>query len=174
MFEGARRRRNRLRLRGYDYSSAGAYFVTIVTEGRLCMFGEVVAGEMRLNEAGEAVRQGWESLEERYRHVALDAFVVMPNHLHGVVVIDDSGAESSTLRKPLGRLVGSFKTIMTQRVNDVLGTRGKRLWQRNFYEHVVRGQEDLDRIRDYIVGNPAAWDRDEENPDVVGLRRGRA
>ena len=174
MFEGQRRRKNRLRLEGYDYSDAGAYFVTVVTQGRVCLFGDVVDGEMRLNEAGEVVRQGWQSLAGRYGHVGLDAYVVMPNHLHGVVVLDDGGSESLELRKPLGRLIGSFKTITTQRVNDILGTRDRRLWQRNFYEHVVRDEEDLDRIRDYIAGNPAGWDKDEENPDVAAFRWGRA
>ncbi len=182
-------RRRSIRLKGDDYSSPGAYFVTIVVQERLCLFGDVVDGEMRLNEAGGIIVEMWNWMAERYSYVELDAYVVMPNHLHGVVVLTDEvwhggGGDVSAgenagrrgvsrnaptglgarKRKTLGRLVGAFKTVSTKRINEMRGTQGERLWQRDFYERVIRDDRELDLIREYIEGNPAGWDRDEENP----------
>ena len=164
-------RRRSIRLQGYDYSRPGVYFVTIVTQGRLCLFGEVVDGQMVLNDAGRIVVDAWEWLGVRHGYVDLDAYVVMPNHLHGIIVITDRGWGCSEMapsarRKSLGRLVGAFKTVSTNRVNAARGRPGDRLWQRNYYEHVVRNDAALERIRDYITGNPNGWDTDEENPKV--------
>ena len=194
-------RRRSIRLKGYDYSRPGAYFVTVVVRDRLCLFGDVVDGEMRLNEIGRLIVEACEWLAGRYPHVGLDAYVVMPNHLHGIIVLTDEGwrgdsgsgsdrvsdgrgssvsvgrssrggsRTAPTGRKSLGRLVGAFKTVSTKRVNLIRGTPGQRLWQRNFYERVIRNDRELDDIRDYIVGNPAKWETDEENPDVVRRRR---
>ena len=170
-------RRRSIRLKGYDYSRPGAYFVTIVVHDRLCLFGDVVDGEMRLNEAGGLIVEAWEWLEERYPYVELDAYVVMPNHLHGIVVLTDEGWEGDDGgprnvpmgRKTLGRLVGAFKTVSTKRFNGMQGTPGERLWQRDFYERVIRDDRELDLIREYIEGNPAKWETDEENPSVANM-----
>ena len=167
--------RRSLRLQGYDYAKAGAYFVTVVTEGRLCLFGEVAGGEVRLNEAGRLVADTWRWLETRYPFVVLDEYVVMPNHFHGLLALTEEGegagdsriaptGEAGAGRKDLGGLIGAFKTVAAKRVNVARGAPGRRLWQRNFYERVVRSEEDMDRIRAYIRDNPLGWELDDENP----------
>ena len=175
-YDSALPRRRSLRLQGYDYAKAGAYFVTVATENRLCLFGEVDGGEMRLNETGRLVDEAWQWLETRYPLVALDEYVVMPNHLHGVLAITDedgragasrrapTGERSGAGRKDLGSLIGAFKTVATKRVNLARGAPGRRLWQRNFYERIVRSEEDMDRIRAYVRDNPLRWELDAENP----------
>ena len=175
-------RRRSIRLRGYDYSQAGAYFVTMVVQGRACLFGEIVDGNMCLNNTGLLVSDAWQWLGTQYPYVASDEFVVMPNHLHGIIMITDdtrrggsrtapTGADSPDgKRKPLGRLIGAFKTVSTKRVNSAHGLSGRPLWQRNYFEHVVRSEESLTRIRQYIHDNPARWEFDRENPTAVQKR----
>ena len=163
--------RRSIRLKGYDYAQSGAYFVTIVTQGRIPHFGEILDGEMLLNDTGLSVALAWEWLATRYPHVKLDEYVVMPNHLHGIIVMADTGRGGSqtapTGRKPLGRLVAAFKTVTTKQLNLVQGTPGQLLWQRNFYEHVIRNDDEMDRVREYIIGNPLQWEIDTENPDAA-------
>ena len=174
--------RRSIRLREYDYTrsglpapgsarQAGAYDVTIVTRDRKALFGDVIDGEMRLNDTGRLIVDAWEWLGKRHRYVELDSYVVMPNHLHGIIVITDDGKGDSrtspTPRKPLGRLIGAFKTVSTKQVNLALDTPGQPLWQRNDYEHVIRGEDELDRAREYIVNNPLRWALDRENPAVA-------
>ena len=174
-YEPARPRRRSLRLQGYDYAKAGAYFVTVVTQDRLCLFGEVVDGEARLNEAGWLVADTWRWLETRYPFVVLDEYVVMPNHMHGLLaILDEDGdagdsriapaGEGGAGRKDLGSLIGAFKTVAVKRVNVAHGASGRRLWRRNFYDRVVRSEEDMDRIRAYIRDNPLRWELDADNP----------
>ncbi len=272
--------RRSIRLQGYDYTQSGAYFVTIVAEGRECLFGEIVDGEMHLNRAGRIVQREWERLPRRFPHVQLDAFVVMPNHIHGIIVIAESpnaagrGTAAYTDDSPnhqsavppsgqgaaggfnadvpvgsavplrsndvvIGRdtadhtdespnagrgtadhtdeflnhqpavplpitdtnvtvgsavplpitdtdvsvgsaapqheqfgkpvpgsiptIIRSFKSAVTQGVNFVNRTPGATIWQRNYYEHVVRRDASLERIQQYIVDNPENWDDDDEN-----------
>ena len=188
--------RRSIRLRGYDYAQAGAYFVTIVTRDRACLFGEVVNGEMRLNDSGGVIHSMWDELPDHYPGVERDAFVVMPNHIHGVVVlVNDVGAGSNDVGagpracpnkdKPesgqpqgvaptmstisLPDAVHRFKTLTTKRYIDGVKLSGwpsfaGRLWQRNYYEHIVRGENELSRIREYIANNPLQWEMDRENP----------
>ena len=165
--------RRSLRLREYDYSRAGAYFVTVCAEGRGCFFGQVSDGRIELNDAGCMIDSCWNQLRERSPNLDLDQFVVMPNHIHGIVVIlgeQSLGAQSGAQAVTLGSIVGAFKSITTD--NYVNGVESKdwtrfdgRLWQRNYYEHVIRDAEQLGRIREYIDGNPGSWATDEENPD---------
>jgi REP-associated tyrosine transposase len=167
-------RRRSIRLRGYDYSRPGIYFFTICAAGRAALFGNVVDGMMLPNNAGRTVRQVWAELPRHYSGVEIDAFVVVPNHIHGVIVLTNSvgagsprpaaGAGTAPLQGTLGRVVARFKYESTQRLNSARGTPGARLWQRNYYEHVVRGGESLDGIRRYIFENPAHWESDPENP----------
>ena len=163
--------RKSIRLKGYDYSQAGAYYVTIATHERRVLFGDVVDGEMRLNESGQLVVDVWEWLAARHSYVELDSYVVMPNHLHGIIVIDDPRRGDSriapTRHKPLGRLVGMFKTVTTKQVNLAQGTPGQRLWQRNYYERVIRNDEEWNRVREYIAANPTQWEIDVENPNAT-------
>ncbi|MCK9357873.1 MAG: transposase [Dehalococcoidia bacterium] len=160
------RRRRRLRLAAYDYSMPGAYFVTICTYARECSLGHVVDGALRLTCAGGIVEQSWQWLSTRYPYVTLDAFVLMPNHLHGILFLDPPGSQSPALpRKPLGRLVAAFKTLSAHRINSISATPVRPMWQRSYYEHVVRDDSSLDRIRDYIACNPQQWTLDPENPE---------
>jgi putative transposase len=185
--------RHSIRLRGFDYGSAGAYFVTIVVRNRECVLGDVTpASDVRLSNLGEIVRDEWEALERRFPRLVLEEFVIMPNHIHGVLVIEGGGdddqkaGEASATKPPsscrptladasplpahgtqagsLGAIVQNFKSVSSRRINMQLGNAGVPFWQRNYWEHVVRGMADLARIREYIQANPASWQTDELNP----------
>ena len=153
-----------LRLPTYDYAQPGGYFVTICSQDRLCLFGHIEQGELQLNAAGRMVVEIWTSLPQRFPHTSLDAFVVMPNHVHGVVVIQEERAGQG-----LGQIVGAFKSLATNRY--IAGVRQLawspfpgRLWQDNYFEHIIRNEAELKRIRDYIAANPLQWERDPERP----------
>ena len=162
--------RRSIRLRGYDYRNPGAYFITLCIKNRECLFGEIRNGEMVLNEFGDVVTNEWLRTPVVRPEITLDSFVVMPNHLHGIIVIHPGRGGSRTApttvesTKPLGRLIGAFKTTSTKRINMIRGTPGIALWQRNYYEHIVRGEFDLFRIRKYIAANPAKWERNLNTP----------
>lgn len=169
--------RRSIRLPGYDYASTGAYFVTMVTQGREMLFGNVVNGEMVLNDFGNIVAETWGWLETQYPYVELGAWVVMPNHFHGIISItddvnDDDGRGGSRTaptnpdmakRKPLGRLIGAFKTVSTKHINLARHTEGATIWQRNYYERIIRNEREMDAIWRYIESNPVHWAKDEEN-----------
>lgn len=187
-----KRHRRSIRLRGYDYAQAGAYFVTIVTKDRACLFGEIVDGEMRPNQFGRIIQATWNELPEHYSGVECDAFVVMPNHVHGIIVLveDDGGVGSNDVgaglkpaqpglrpttapraglnpaptRHRLAEIIRAFKTFSARRINDMRKTPGFPIWQRNYYEHIVRSENELNRIREYIANNPLQWEMDRENP----------
>ncbi|GAB4542868.1 MAG: transposase [Anaerolineales bacterium] len=167
--------RRSIRLKGYDYTQAGAYFVTIVTYQRESLFGEVVNGVMNLNSLGEIARREWFKTAELRPYVELyeDEFVVMPNHAHGILWMNDGvGAERRSAptgaadEKPhvdagsLGAIVRAYKSAVTYAINATRQTRGMVVWQRNYYEHIVRNDADLKRIRDYIANNPLRWTED--------------
>ena len=166
--------RKNARLPGYDYSLPGAYFITIVSKHRETLFDDRLLKSV--------VDRSWRWLGVRYEHVEIDAFVVMPNHLHGIVIISVvgarfprpsvpshatiQGAETAPLRQPtLGQIVACFKYQTAKRINLHRATPGMPVWRRNYYEHVIRDDEDLDRIRQYIQNNPAQWHLDAENPE---------
>jgi putative transposase len=170
-------KRRSLRLKRYDYSQPGAYFITICTHKRRCILGEVVGDEMRLNNAGRLVETEWLSTARVRPYIILDAFVVMPNHLHAIFFIHDkagathrvapTGDKSCAGPEPasVGAIVGQFKSRVTKKINSWRGSPIGSLWQRNYYEHVVRDEEDLNRIREYIQDNPRRWTEDENNPE---------
>jgi REP element-mobilizing transposase RayT len=218
-FDPQRHHRRSIRLHGYDYSQAGAYYVTIVAQGRACLFGEIVNGQMRLNAAGRIVQWEWQRLGQRFPNVQLDAFIVMPNHIHGIILIraDGVGAkqlgqvgatrpgqtecisgedimpdekpvgnDGSPLREDtvpdeasvgndgspvpngpvpgsLGAMIGQFKSRVTKRLWAKPGLSGIPVWQRNYYEHIIRNENERIRIRGYIESNPVNWDDDDEN-----------
>ena len=168
--------RRSIRLRGYDYTQAVAYFVTMVAFRRAYIFGGIVDGEMQANIAGAVVLEEWLRSSEIRRELELDAFVVMPNHVHAIVIMRGVGAHGrapllpvSPDRPPrsLGSFVAGFKSAATKRINTIRGTPGLPVWQRNYYEHVVRDEDDLGRIRQYILENPPRWAEDPENPEVA-------
>ena len=159
--------RRSVRLPAYDYARAGAYFVTIVCKDRALLLEEP-----RFRAVADDT---WLWLADRYELVHLDKYVVMPNHLHGIIVIDDTcrgGSRTAPTNGPkpktLGRLVGAFKTVSTKRINEIRRTPGLPIWQRNYYEHVIRKDEELDDIRQYIIDNPPRWAEDRENPANLG------
>ena len=159
-----RRQRKSPRLPRYDYAWPGAYFVTICVADRMPRFGEVVEQRACLNGAGEMIDRHWRSIPERFPQVSLDAYVLMPNHLHGILLInttDKAGADS------LSAILGAFKSLTTREYSDGV-RRGlwpryeRRLWQASFYDHVIRNERDLQRVCDYIAANPARWHEDRE------------
>ena len=270
-YDPERHHRRSIRLRGYDYRAVGAYFITIVAQDRACLFGEVVDGEMRLSEAGRMVERWWLELNRRFPHVSTDAYVVMPNHFHGIVVIHspppdttappdvgadlrvcpdsgdahDGGAHAGAplqspdlggphdvgadlrvcpdsggapdvgadlrvcpntrvrpdstgahdvgadlrvcpntrvcpdsggahIGAPLPTIVQWFKTMTTNEYIRMVKHAGwtpfqGRLWQRNYYEHIIRNERALERIRDYILTNPLHWHLDRENTHAIGI-----
>ena len=171
-FDPQKHHRRSIRLPGYDYSQSGAYYVTIVAWHREFLFGEVVNGEMRLNQYGEIAADTLQWLERQYPYVELGAWVVMPNHAHVILIIHDEDrrggsrtAPTPIKRKPLGRLIGVFKTVSTKHINLLRDTEGLIVWQRDFYEHIIRNERELQNKTDYIESNPMMWDEDENNPN---------
>ncbi|WP_309379998.1 transposase [Paludisphaera borealis] len=192
--EPVRIHRRSIRWKGYDYAQAGGYFVTICVQDRACLFGEVVDGAMRANAAGLMVAEAWAALAQRFPRVAPDVFVVMPNHLHGVLFLRDGadrggdgrdqvrppvapsavgaplvGARIPDDRITVGDVVGAFKSLTTLEYGRGVKTLGwprfvDALWQRNYHEHVIRDEVSLERIHDYILDNPRRWAFDRENP----------
>lgn len=168
--------RRSVRLQGYDYSQAGSYFVTICTVDRACLLGEISGDEMHLSQFGEIVREEWLKTGQLRADVELDEFVIMPNHTHGIItILRELGTSApcpyqavfgKTSPGSLSTIVAAFKSVAARRVNRERGTPAAEFWQRNYYEHVIRNDEELDRARQYILTNPLRWSLDKENPDL--------
>ena len=184
--------RQSIRLKGYDYASSGAYFITICAHHRECLFGEIVDGEMRLNKLGEIVRSHWMKLPQHHAHLQLDAFIVMPNHVHGILVLTDDpvGAGSAdrvsvepmrvtskpalpgsadrvstpTNRHGISEMIRQFKTFSARRINRIRNVKGLPVWQRNYYEYIIRNDVALQHIQQYIHNNPLSWQQDQLHP----------
>lgn len=154
--------RKLLRLEGFDYSQGGAYFVTICAYNKKCIFGHIVDAHMRLNDLGMLVNDVWKQLPKTYLFVSLDNWVIMPNHLHGIIWLKEDCPEKTNLSV----IISSFKANSTLQARKGLHQRVN-LWQRGFYEHIIRNENDLLRIRQYIEDNPVQWAFDQENPDFV-------
>jgi len=172
-YNQAKHNRRSIRLKGYDYSQTGAYFVTICTKGRACLFGEIAGGKMVLNDAGRIAADEWTKTALIRDEIQLDEWVVMPNHFHGIVWIRQTDGTGDTVRRgdrpvaptgprprSLGALMAGFKSAVTKRVNKLRQTPGEKLWQRNYWEHIIRNDDELNRIRQYIIDNPAKWEMD--------------
>jgi REP element-mobilizing transposase RayT len=166
--------RRSIRLKGYDYSRNGAYFVTICSWNRECIFGEISNRGTCFNEIGLIVDETWSWLGKQYPYLELMEHVIMPNHFHGLIIIDNWKGGSRTAptekSKPLGRLLGAFKTRSTKLINVSRRTPGAPVWQRNYYERIVRNESEFKRISEYIINNPANWRDDENNPINVGFK----
>lgn len=171
------------RLKGWDYSSPGAYFITLCTKKRECLFGDVVEKSMILNENGTIVEKCWYDLPRHYDNIKLDQFVTMPNHVHGIMMIDIETVPASLVEtglKPVStataitadidngkmkthglyEFVRALKTFSARRINEHRKTPGKTVWQPRFYDHIIRDDNELSRIRKYIMDNPANWKND--------------
>src|SRR6266702_2455200 len=193
--------RHSIRLKDYDYSQAGAYFVTICAWQRECLFGGIVNGEMVLNDMGQIVKSVWCQLPEYFPNINLDAYVIMPNHFHGILQITEfvgvvgakqgssallgsdlyagKGKADETFALPLQQMRGSvsgslcsivqnFKSVLTRKINKLRNNPGCPVWQRNYYERVIRNENELSRAREYIDKNPMKWEMDKENPINAG------
>ena len=166
--------RRSVRLRGYDYSEAGAYFITICTQAKQCIFGEIQHNEMFLNEYGQVAYNHWEDLPKRWNHIELGAFQVMPNHLHGILVfhpvdqaIDLSEPKMQWAKKPvLGQVVGAYCSTVSKACVKLFedkhpGEFMGKIWQRGFHEHIIRNVKSFDQISIYIIHNPENWEKDK-------------
>lgn len=172
MYDPYKHHRRSIRLKGYDYSQAGAYFVTICVNFGQCRLGEVQDGVMVPSLAGAMVAECWEALPEQFPTIDLDVFSLMPNHFHGLVVIVETGLTIKQKPLVLGNIIGAFKSISTNRYIQGVHEKGwepfyKRFWQRDFYERIIRNERELEAIRAYIVNNPANWGKDKLHPDAA-------
>ncbi len=165
--------RRSIRLKEYDYSQAGAYFITLGTHNHICLFGDIVDTQMTLNEAGRILHSLWEELPLQYPGVEIDEFVIMPNHIHGIILLDICSDEENYRRKiemaprPLGEIVRGFKARVTVTLNRFRKSPRTKIWQRNYYEHIIRDYKTLNVIREYIINNPQQWALDRENPEAT-------
>ena len=170
------------RLKHWDYSSNGTYFITICTKNRERFLGEIVGGEMQLSEIGKIVQKYWLEIPDHFSFIVLDNFIIMPNHVHGIVVIDNANnvetrqcLVSTSGMKTINRfqnqgkhtissIIGAYKSICTKTINKI---QNKIFfgWQSSFYDHIIRSENELSRIREYIVNNPIKWDSDRNNPE---------
>jgi REP element-mobilizing transposase RayT len=161
--------RRALRLPEYDYSSHGAYFVTICTHEKKCLFGQVIDDSMVLNKFGEIVWACWQDIPYHYPDVNNEIFIVMPNHVHGIIFVQDSGLAGSkpapTKKHPLSEIVRAFKSFSSRRINEYRNTPGQTIWQRGYYDHVIEGEEEYAQVGEYILFNPSKWIMDHENPN---------
>jgi len=174
-----------IRLKGYDYSQPGSYFVTICTKNRESLFGEIIDGEMVLNEIGKIVEKFLLEVPVHYPDVELDKYVVMPNHVHLIIVIyssDDKNIPVEAIHELLLRvrmkirrkmvlpkIIGRFKMNTSKQINMHFKSPIQSIWQRNYYEHVIRNERELNKIRRYIFNNPPKWEYDQENRNGVPI-----
>ena len=152
--------------------------MTICANKRKYLFGNIVNDEMALSEYGKIVENVWYNLTGHYQNIKLDKFIVMPNHIHGIIILmdmDDVGAgfkpAPTGLMKyyPLSEIIRAFKTFSARHVNELRKTQGISVWQRNYHEHIVRNENELNRIREYIMNNPLRWQFDRENSDRINV-----
>jgi putative transposase len=161
------RQRRSPRLQGYNYSQSGAYFVTICTHNRSPIFGTIIDGCMQLSEAGLIAAQRWETIPEHHPSVELDVFVVMPNHVHGILILAEAvpgltqertGSISAVM---LGTVIGSYKSSVTRHIHNMNLMSDSPVWQGRYHDHVIRSESDLNRIRAYVELNPQRWIDDQ-------------
>lgn len=189
--------RRSIRLKGYDYSQSGLYFITICCQDRICRFGQVENGKMILNEYGQIAHDEWLKLSRRFSNFELDVFQIMPNHMHGIIALnagatlavapdetpvdpndtpvapinavvgDDIGAGASPAPAGVGSIsgiVGAYKSLVANACLDIYKTKNKimgKLWQRNYYEHIIRNDKSYHTISVYIINNPKKWPTDK-------------
>lgn len=189
-------KRQSIRLKGYDYSQSGLYFITICCYQRECLFGNIINSQMILNNFGQLIKEEWLKSAEIRKEIELDDFVIMPNHFHGIVIINqeinsdfmknDVDFQDNNVgangRSPLGQiqssrpkismkpksissLIAGFKSATTKKINIIRNTPQNPVWQRNYYDHIIRNDESLARIREYVQNNPLSWENDQLHPN---------
>ncbi len=196
--------RRSIRLPEYDYSQEGVYYITICTQDRRCLFGGIINGRVKLSEYGKIAERFWRDMTEYCDGILLDTFVIMPNHMHAIIVIigdvirrgevasplggtvDISGKPGDGIEIPgevtsplrgtgkhtLGQILAFYKYQTTKSINAIKNTPGNKIWQRNYWEHVIRNEKSLHKIRGYIRDNPWHWASDDENPERKIISRG--
>ena len=167
--------RRSIRLQGYDYTKIGAYFVTICTFQREALFGDVIDGQMQLNRIGQIITSLWQAIPHHFPNVKLDEFVLMPNHLHGIVIIAKQEMQANSTNKELvpqgtksnslGAIIQNFKSISTRKINRINHNTGNPIWQRNYYEQIIEDDRTFQNIRQYITDNPRNWQSDRLTPE---------
>jgi len=167
-----------IRLKEYNYCQPGAYFVTVCAHHQECAFGDVIDGNMHLNECGQLVGREWLKTFDIRKNLLLDQYIVMPNHFHGIIVM--TAGRGTLQRAPaleqfgkpvsnsLPTIIRLFKSTTTKQINEWRKTPGMCLWQRNYYEHIIRNEDELNRVREYVANNPLQWEFDTENPNGRG------
>ncbi len=181
--------RKNIRLQGYDYSKEGAYFITICSKDRKCIFGEIVVGaglvsarseQTELTKLGRIIEKHWHDIPSQFNNVELDEFIVMPNHIHGILILHNLSAWADTRPAPtvfretlrlapttISDIICSFKSKCSVEYFDYMKQRNLYhpggIWQRGYYDHIIRAEESLNSIREYIMFNPSTWDKDENN-----------
>jgi REP element-mobilizing transposase RayT len=172
--------RRSIRLREYDYSRQGAYFLTLCTWERKCIFGRIQQDDIVLSPWGEIVKEEWAASSQIRKEIRLGEYVIMPNHIHGIVAIIKPEADgyrpdkllgSST--QTIGAMMAGFKATVTRRINRIRDSPGAMVWQRYYYEHIIRDGEDYRRITEYIAQNPMAWHQDSLHPDYSNIENSR-
>ena len=173
--------RRSIRLKGYDYAQAGLYFITICCQDRICRFGNVVNGEMKLNEFGIVAFNEWVKLSEHFSNFELDVFQIMPNHIHGIISLNDPPVGAGFTPAPnqcntanigatarvaptVGYIVGAYKSLVANGCLDIYKSKNEtmgKLWQRNYYEHIIRNEQSYQTISEYIINNPVKWTDDK-------------
>ncbi|HEU0114187.1 MAG TPA: transposase [Thermomicrobiales bacterium] len=157
------RMRRSPRLVGYDYSQAALYFVTVCTHGREPVLGEIVAGQLQPSLAGHAAARAWEALPNRFPAVDLDAFAIMPDHVHGIVILGGDRSDSRPT-VTLATVLRAFKSLSAISGNRALGRAARPFWQRSYYDRVIRNERELAAIRGYIAEDPARWETAPDRP----------
>ena len=181
-------KRKSQRKQDYDYSQPGYYAATVCTQNRSCLFGMIVAGEMLLNDAGRMIHETWYDIPDHYPGIELDVMQIMPNHLHGIIVVREVGTDPCVCPNPgtengqtrgsvptgcrsLPEVIKQFKTLTARRYIEGVRTYGwhsfsGKLWQRSYHDRIIRNETELNKIRTYIYNNPREWDTDENNIEL--------
>ena len=159
--------RKSIRLKNWNYENHGYYFVTICVNDHQHLFGEIINNQMILNEYGEIIKFTWLDLVNHNRGILLDEFVVMPNHAHGIIIIGagliGAGLEPAPTDTGLPEIMRQFKTFSAKRIKKLRNAPSSTLWQRNYYDHIIRNEQTLNAIRAYIKNNPDQWSMDKYN-----------
>jgi putative transposase len=155
-------RRKSPRLANYDYSLSRAYFVTICSYQRISLFGEISESEMQLNSVGEIAAECWVAITEHFPQVALDLWVVMPNHMHGILVLDNDDPHYKHVKKTtLGNVINTYKGAVTRKLRQLDVLSEPRVWQGRYHDHIIRDERGLNALREYVLYNPARWEKDK-------------
>jgi REP element-mobilizing transposase RayT len=155
------------RLTGYDYSQDGYYFVTVCVKDRKNWLGEIRDNQMILNQRGRIVLNCWNDLPRHYPNMGLDEFIVMPNHVHGIIIIKNDVGNGlkpfPTKLHGLSEFIRAFKTFSSRNINKIIVNHERFRWQKSFHDHIIRNEKDLNNMREYIANNPLKWDEDINN-----------